>query len=73
MTDRFIRESECKAITGLSRTTRWREEQARRFPRRRKLSSGVSAWLLSEIVAWVESKVAPDNDGQDNGANRPES
>ena len=52
MTDRFIRERECRQLTGLSRTTRWRLERKGRFPKRRKISPNGVAWLLSEILSW---------------------
>ena len=54
MTDRFIREPECKRITGLSRTTRWRLERAGLFPKRRQISpGGLIAWLESEVQEWL--------------------
>ena len=56
MSDRFIREPECKSITGLSRTTRWRLEQAGDFPKRYQISPGISAYKESEILDWLESK-----------------
>ena len=48
--DRIVRETECKAISGLSRTTRWRLEQSGDFPRRRRISPGLVGWLLSELM-----------------------
>ncbi len=56
MTDRFIREPECKRITGLSRTTRWRLERERLFPRRRAISRNAVAWLESEVQDWLQSR-----------------
>jgi hypothetical protein len=38
-TDSFVREPECRLITGLSRVTRWRLEREGKFPRRRRLST----------------------------------
>ena len=55
-TDSFVREPECRLITGLSRVTRWRLERAGRFPRRRRLSSGAVGWLRSEIANWITSR-----------------
>ena len=52
MSDRFIREKECRELTGLSRTTRWRLERHGNFPHRRKISPNGVAWLLSEIRSW---------------------
>ena len=56
MSDRFIREPECKSITGLSRTTRWRLEQHGDFPKRYQLSPGISAYKASEVAEWLESR-----------------
>lgn len=55
--DRFIGEAECKRITNLSRTTRWRLENSGNFPARRQISQSRVAWLRSEIMAWLESRV----------------
>ena len=58
---RFIREPECKSITGLSRTTRWRLEKAGKFPARRKISQNTVGWLSTEIEEWMRSKIgSPD-------------
>ncbi len=56
MNDRFIREPECRATTGLSRTTRWRLERQQLFPKRRKISQNTVGWLESEILSWLRSK-----------------
>jgi prophage regulatory protein len=56
--DRFIREPECREITALSRSTRWRLERDGKFPRRRQISAGATGWLASEITAWVEERAA---------------
>lgn len=61
MTLKFIREPECKNITGLSRCTRWRLEKAGKFPARRKISQNTVGWLSSEIEEWMRSKIeSPD-------------
>jgi prophage regulatory protein len=54
--DRIVREFECRQITGLSRSTRWRLEREGLFPRRRRISPGCSGWLCSEIIAWVAER-----------------
>ncbi len=54
--DRFIGEAECFQITNLSRSTRWRLTQQNQFPRRRQISPNRSAWLLSEVLAWLAAK-----------------
>ena len=56
MTDRFIREPECKRITGLSRTTRGRLERAGLFPKRHQISPNAVAWLESEIQDWLRER-----------------
>lgn len=54
--DRFIGEGECRRITNLSRTTRWRMERVGEFPARRKISKNRIGWRLSEIENWLESR-----------------
>ena len=56
MTDRFIRDPECRQITGLSRTTRWRLERAGQFPKRRQISPNAVAWLESEVQEWLRDR-----------------
>ncbi len=53
---RAIRERECKALSGLSRGTRYRMERDGTFPPKIKLgdrSSGWHAWMIRE---WLESR-----------------
>ena len=50
--DVIIREAQCKAITGICRTTRYMMEKDGKFPARRKLGGRSVGWLLSEISAW---------------------
>jgi len=54
--ERFIRMPEVKKITGISSTTIWRLEKSGNFPRRRRISSYAAGWLLSEIMAWIQSR-----------------
>jgi prophage regulatory protein len=63
MTDRFVLDAECKAMTGLSKTTRWKMEQEvdqkgePLFPRRRQITGGrVVGWLESELLDWMRSR-----------------
>ena len=56
MNDRFLREKQCRDITGLSRTTRWRLERAGLFPKRYRISPGAIAWLESQVQEWIESR-----------------
>jgi prophage regulatory protein len=52
----FIREPECRSLTGLSRATRWRLERAGLFPKKRQLSPGCKGWLRSEIQQWIAER-----------------
>jgi prophage regulatory protein len=53
---RIIREANCRAITGLSRSTRYRLEKLGQFPRRRQLSPNTIGWVLAEIEEWAGSR-----------------
>lgn len=53
---RFVREAECKFITGLSRTRRWELEKEGKFPKRIKLSERAVAWRLSDLMSWMEER-----------------
>ncbi len=55
MADRFIREPECRRITGLSRTTRWRLERANAITMRRVISPNAVGWLDSEVQEWLRA------------------
>jgi prophage regulatory protein len=61
-TDNYVRKPEVRKITGLSDTTIWRLEKAKKFPQRRRLSSSACGWLLSEVLAWVHSR--PNAEGK---------
>jgi len=54
--DAIIRKPEVRKITGLSDSTLWRLEKAKKFPQRRRLSTSACGWLLSEVMAWVRSR-----------------
>jgi prophage regulatory protein len=56
--DRFIRESETRKITGLSRSTRYRMEQAGQFPKKYKVSIAARGYKLSEIEGWMSTRQA---------------
>ena len=60
--DRVLRNTDLDAITGVSRTTRWRLERAGEFPARRQISHGSVGWLASEITGWLESRGMVVND-----------
>jgi len=56
--DKFIREDECRNITGLSRSTRYRMEQADQFPRKYKIYTVARAYKLSEVNGWMSTRQA---------------
>lgn len=62
LTERVIREAECRQLTGICRTTRYMMEKDGKFPVRRKLGGRAVGWLLSEIQVWQQSqpKVTPN-------------
>ena len=68
MSERIIREPECRRLTGLSRTTRWRLERKQKFPRRLNIQARVVAWRLSDVEAWVAGTWSPPT-AESGGAN----
>lgn len=52
--DRMIREPECRVMTTLSNSTRWRMEQEGKFPKRIKIGPSAVAYRLSEVQAWIK-------------------
>jgi prophage regulatory protein len=55
--DRIIRDPEVGNRTGLSRTTRWRLIQQKRFPAPVKISDHAIGWKESDIQAWIEARI----------------
>ena len=55
-TETVLREKKVMEITGLSRTTIWRQEKKGNFPQRRKISERAIGWLRSEITRWLEDR-----------------
>lgn len=55
---RIIREPECRRLTGLSRTQRWRLIQAGKFPIPVPLGPRARGWVAAEVSAWIEGRVA---------------
>lgn len=63
MIDRIIREPERRLITGRSTVSWWRDERAGKAPARVRLGDNAVGWRLSDITAWLESRltVTPEN------------
>ena len=49
--------------TGLSRSTLYRLERAREFPKRRELSKNIIAWGEREVLAWMMNRKRRGSDG----------
>src|SRR6267378_2065270 len=43
--------------TGLSRSTIWRLERCGDFPKHRRISANVVAWVEEEVTSWIHSKI----------------
>ena len=54
--DKIIRVKEVLELTGLSRTTLWRQEKKCQFPARLPLSAGSVGWRLREVQKWIDEK-----------------
>ncbi len=57
-TPQVLRLQKVKEITGLSRSTIYAEIKACRFPAQVRLTAKTVGWLLSEILAYLDDKVA---------------
>jgi prophage regulatory protein len=53
---KFLREPQVYALTGLSKSTRWRLEKEGRFPKKRQLSAKSVGWLAQEIEEWIQTR-----------------
>lgn len=53
-----LRLQKVKELTALSRSTIYAEIKAGRFPAQVRLTAKTVGWLLSEIQAYIEAKVA---------------
>ena len=58
--ERILRIRDVISLTGLSRTQIYRLIARNEFPSQIKLTSGgkITGWLLSEILTWIDSRVA---------------
>ncbi|ELN2578450.1 AlpA family phage regulatory protein [Enterobacter kobei] len=57
--DRMVKEDECKFLSGLSHSTRYKAEKEGRFPKRVKIGGAAVAWRLSELQAWIRGDWHP--------------
>ena len=56
--DKFLRIREVQVLSGLSRSQIYSLVAKGEFPRQVKVSEKASAWLLSELEAWMQKRVA---------------
>ena len=56
MSTRIIRFDELSRMTGLSRSSIWRQEKRGTFPLRRRIGDNAVGWLLDEVNAWARSR-----------------
>ena len=52
---RLLRFPDVRDRTGLSRSTVWRLERQGLFPRHRRVSANVVAWVEAEVSEWIRS------------------
>ena len=55
---RILRKPELLALVGLSDPTIWRLEKLGKFPKRIRLGSNSCGWVSSEILTWLEERMA---------------
>ena len=56
--DRILDERQCREITSLGKTTRWKLMRAGLFPKKVALTPHRSGWRLSAVLAWLKSREA---------------
>ena len=56
--DRFIRMKELTTLVGLSKSTIYKLIINNKFPQQVKVTQRTSAWRLSTIMNWMDSRVA---------------
>lgn len=56
VSNRLLSEKDVLKLTGISRATLWRWQQAGDFPQRRQIGPRRVAWLESELDAWLTSR-----------------
>ena len=57
--------SQVREIVPYSASHIWRLERSGQFPRRVRLGRNRVAWLQSEVISWVESKLASRTNDRD--------
>ena len=55
---RFLRPSEVKEMTALSRSSIYRQIAAGTFPRQIQIGSNQVVWVKQQIEDWIDAKIA---------------
>ena len=56
--DRIVGEPECRRLTDLSRTSRWRLMKLGEFPAKIRIGPNRTGWRLSQVMAWLAEREA---------------
>jgi prophage regulatory protein len=64
--DRLIRLPEVLQLSGLSRSAVYQKIRDGDFPQQVKTSTRSSAWVLSEVIAWKNARIAARDSGYQN-------
>ena len=62
MRDRLLRRREVERITGLSRSSIYRQMQAGDLPRPLRVGPSAVRWKQSDIAAWLESRPVAESE-----------
>ena len=57
LTLKLLRFPTVRERTGLSRSTIWRLERQGDFPKHRRITANVVAWVEEEVMSWIHAKV----------------
>jgi prophage regulatory protein len=69
--DRLLRIAEVRSRTSLSTSTIYRKLTAGTFPTPIKLGERATAWLESDITAWIAERIAESRSGMGPDKRRP--
>ncbi|MBK2259179.1 helix-turn-helix transcriptional regulator [Francisella philomiragia] len=61
-TPQLLRAEEVARCIGMSKTSVFRLAKAGKFPKQIRVSGQTTAWLKSEVVAWINDRVKERNE-----------
>lgn len=56
--DRMLRLPQVEQVTGLKKSAIYELARTGRFPRRIRLSARATAWAESEVLQWIQDRIA---------------